>query len=329
MLSVYDEGSGWWMDRPTPDGDAVYSESGLYEIFLTVPEDFVVVMSGTELESFPAGDGEMTYHYVSGPMRDSLLVAGPEFGRLTEMVDDITVNVYYWPGDEVGAEEVLQITVDSMRIFNEQFGPYPYAEVDVAETFNFTGIEYPGIVIIADGNWERGNQFMEVTTAHEIAHQWWYGLVGNNQVSQPWLDESLTSYSEYVYARGVYGEKRADEWENGHRDTYNYYRGTGAPDLKLDLPVNAYVDNNYAMIIYRKGPLFFAELEQILGREQFFEALRLYYERHRYEVVRSRDVLEAFEDATGAELDAIFYLWVGEFPGLDPSVIEAQAQQAD
>lgn len=315
-LSVYDEGVGWWRDRPSPAGDAVYSETGLYEVLLTVPETFTVAASGTTLETFPAGSGLTTHHIVSGPMRDSLIVAGPEFGVIRDTVEDIAINVYYWPGHESAAEWVLDIAVESVRVFAEAFGPYPFAELDVAETFNYTGIEYPGIVIIADRNWERGNAFLEVTTAHEIAHQWWYSLVGNNQVAQPWLDESLTSYSEYVYMREVHGEARAREQINADRSNYSYYRGSDAPDLPLDLPVTAYADNNYGMIIYVKGPLFFAELERQLGMDRFLDALRLYYERHRYEVARSADVLGAFEDATGEELDALFYEWVGEFPGL-------------
>jgi hypothetical protein len=322
VLSVYEEGRGWWMERPIPQGDAAYTETGLYETFLTVPENFVVTMSGSEIDSFPSGDGMMTYHYVSGPMRDSLLVASPVFGKLTEYVDDIAVNVYYWPGGESAAEWVLKIAADSVQVYNENFGPYPFAELDVAETFNYTGIEYPGIVVIADRNWERGNQFLEVTTAHEIGHQWWYSVIGNNQVSQPWLDESLTSYSEYVYLRSVYDEKRAEDTENSDRDWYNFYRSQGAPDLVLDLPVKSYADNNYGVIIYVKGPLFYLELERLLGRERFLKALQLYYEQHRYEVVESRDVLDSFEEATGEDLDAIFYQWVGDFPGLDPAVVE-------
>ncbi len=200
------------------------------------------------------------------------------------------------------------------------------SEMDIAETFNFTGIEYPGLIIIADRYWDTGNANLEITVAHEIAHQWWYSLVGNDQVGQPWLYESLTSYSEYVYVRTVYDDKRAKEMQDGDRDWYNFYRGQGAPDLALDLPVSSYADNNYGMIIYVKGPLFYAELEQLLGRERFLDALQLYFERHRYEIVQSVDVLNAFEDATGEDLDALFYRWVGDFPGLDPAVVE-QAQQ--
>jgi aminopeptidase N len=309
-------------------GDSAYIETGLYEIYLTVPEDFIVVMSGSEIDAFPTGDDSMTYHYVSGPMRDSLLVASPIFGKLTDYVDDIAVNVFYWPGDEVVAEEVLTMTTNAIRIYNENFGPYPFAEFDVAETFNFTGIEYPGMTIVSEGNWEQGSQFLEIIVAHEVAHQWWYSVVGNNQVEHAWLDESVTAFSEYIYTRNVYDEDRAKELIDRDRDGYNFYRGQGAPDLKLDLPVSAYQDDNYALIIYVKGPLFYLELERVLGRERLLEALQLYYKRNRYEVVQSRNVLEAFEDATGEELDMLFYQWVGDFPGLDRSVIEnMQAQQ--
>ncbi len=327
VLSVYEEGRGWWMERATPSGDAVYSETGLYEVYFTVPDDFVLIMSGTEVETFPAGDGMTTHHIVSGPMRDLLVVASPIFGKTTSYVDDIAINVYYWPGDEVAAEQVLRIASDAVRIFNEQFGPYPFAELDVAETFNFTGIEYPGVIIIADRIWEPGDEFMEIATAHEVGHQWFYSVIGNNQVDHPWLDESLTSFTEYVYLRALYGEKRFKDTTQSDRDWYNYYKSTGAPDLPLNLPVSAYDDSNYSVIVYVKGPIFYLELEKLLGRERFMDALQLYYQRHRYEVVSSADVLRAFEDATGEDLDAFFYQWVGEFEGLDPAVIaEEQAR---
>lgn len=323
VLSVYETGHGWWTKRPVPTGDAAYTESGLYEVLLTVPENFVVAMSGSEIERFPAGDDQMTYHYVTGPVRDLLLVASPIYGKLTNVVDDdISVNVYFWPGGESAAEEVLRITSDSVRIFNEKFGPYPYAELDVAETFNYTAIEYPGIIVVSDRSWVRGNDFLEVATAHEVGHQWFYSLIGNNQVDQPWIDESLTSFTEYVYLRELYGEKRFKDTVQGDRDWYNYYKSTGAADLVLNLPVSSYSENNYGTIIYTKGPLFYFELEKLLGQERFLKAIQLYYQRMRYEVATSKDVLSAFEDATGEDLDALFYQWVGEFDGLDPAVVD-------
>lgn len=320
-LSVYQAGHGWWTERPSPVGDAAFTETGLYEIYLTVPEKFVIALSGSEIERFPAGNGMMTYHYVSGPMRDSLLVASPLFGKLSGQVDGITVNVYFWPGGESAAEEVLQVASNALHVFNETFGPYPFAELDVAETFNYTAIEYPGAIVVADRFWKRGDQFMETAVAHEIGHQWFYSVVGNNQVDEPWLDESLTSFTEYVYMRALYSEKRYQDYVQQDQDLYNNYKSTGAPDMALDQPVSAFSDNSYGMIIYTKGPLFFLELEKTLGDDLFFKALRLYYSRMRYEVATSRDLLAAFNDATGQKLDGLFYQWAGEFDGLDPAVV--------
>jgi len=342
VLSVYDADAGWWTVRPNPTGDAVYSATGLYDVRFTTPEDFRVAMSGSLVngevgddgrEVCPdTGDGTRTCRFLSGPMRDSLVVAGPNFGKITGCAeanaildvgqtcdpDDVAVNVYHWPGDEAVALNVLQFSLDSVRIFSEKFGPYPYAELDVAETFNYTGIEYPGIIVIAARNWERGNQFLEITTTHEVAHQWWYGVVGNNQVGKPWLDESLTSYSEYVYMRNVYDERRGADLVDSDDRSYKRYKDNGWPDLAMGLSTAAYNGGNYGMIIYVKGPLFYQRLEnELLGREAFFDAVQLYFQRHRYEIVRSRDVLEAFEDSSGRDLDRSFYNWVGDFPGLD------------
>ncbi|MBN2303587.1 MAG: M1 family metallopeptidase [Anaerolineae bacterium] len=320
-LSVYEPGSGWWTERASTQGEAVYSESGLYDVRLTVPEDFTVLMSGTEIDPPPGVSTSnpvdtTLHHIVSGPMRDSLLVAGPDLETITGLVDDIAVRVSYWPDDtsRAAAGDVLRMAQDALRIYSETFGPYPFAELDIVETFNPTGIEYPGVIVIADRLWTPDDPALEMTIAHEVAHQWWYGLVGNNQVGQPWLDEALASYSEYVYTRAVHGEDAAAESIRQARAWYAYYLDSGAPDLPLNLPVSDYADSSYDVIIFIKGPLFFVELETRLGRAPFLDALRLYFTRHRYGITESRDMRAAFEDATGAALDALFAEWVGDLP---------------
>lgn len=327
ILSVYEEERGWWTLRPVTWGDQVYSETSLFETKLTVPENVVLAFSGSEVATVDNGDGTKTVHYVTGPMRNAMLIAGMAYGVISDTVDNITVNVYFWPGGESAAESALQIALDSVRINNAAYGDYPFAELDVVETFVFTAMEHPGMITVADRWWERGNRNLEYGAVHEIGHQWFFSLVGNNQVEHPWIDESLTVYTEFYYTREKHGEQAALDWLKQYRDWYNFYRSSGAPDLVLNLPVSAYGDNNYGAIIYGKGPLFYTELEKLIGREDFEQALRLYFERHRYGVARSSDILAAFEEVTGQDLDAFFYQWVGEFDGLDPEVIaDAQAR---
>ncbi len=161
--------------------------------------------------------------------------------------------------------------------------------------------------------------------AHETAHQWWYSLVGNNQVEQPFVDESLTSFCEYVYfwetAQTPREVEDAEDYVRGDQAWYNTYVGQGNPNLPLGLPVASYAERAYVMIIYTKGPLFFNEIADTIGREQLYAVLQAYFRRYRYEVATIGDMLAVFEDVTGQQWDAFFYEWVGSFPGLDTGVI--------
>ena len=321
VLSVYESGAGWWTLRPVAMGDASYIESGLYEIKLTTPENMVFAISGSEIDEWAADDGMVTHHIVSGPMRDSTLVASPVFGKLTDEVDGVTVNVFFYPGGEPAAEEALEIAVNAIHILSETFGQYPFSEFDVVESFHVSAMEYPGLILISDEWWERGNRNLEAGAVHEVGHQWFFSQVGNDQVGHPWLDESLTNYTEYAYYLEIHGEEDLKDYIQGDRDWYNYYLSSGAPDLVLDLPVSSYSTNSYGPIIYGKGPLFYLELERLIGKEPFLEALRTYVKTYRYEVVTSGDLLRSLEESTGMELDEYFYQWVGEFDGLDPDVV--------
>ncbi len=90
----------------------------------------------------------------------------------------------------------------ALEIYNQQFGAYPYKELDVVEgpMRNALGVEYPGIVMIGASLYKAPEKpDFEITVAHEVAHQWWYNVVGNDVFDEPWLDEALATYSSDVY----------------------------------------------------------------------------------------------------------------------------------
>lgn len=321
-LSVYEDGTGWWVERPAQNGDELYGETALYELYVTHAENIVLAMSGLTVDEVTNADGTVTEHVVSGPMRYSLITASTTIGKLSDEVDGVTVNVFYFPGDERGAEWALQVGVDSVEVFNREFGDYPYAELDIMETYNFAGIEYPGIVVITENSWTNGSLGLETVVAHEVAHQWWYGLVGNNQIRSPWLDESLTTFSETVYFREVYADgELAENAIQNSRNFYNFFKGSAG---SVDLPLNTSyynIDNNQTrVILYDKGRVFYDELERLVGRDAFMAGLKTYFAEFRYGVAQPVDILRHMEEASGEDLDAFFYEWVGNFEGLDQEV---------
>jgi hypothetical protein len=206
MLAVYDD-EGWNLDPFMALGDAFYSDVALFTVHLTVPEDIVVAASGVELERFLHRAPRATSVYVSGVTRDFALALSREYLTVSKQTGATTVTSYYWPDHEEGGRQALEVAADALEVYSARFGRYPYAELDVAET-SFTilgapgGMEFPGIVFISSNFYLLEGLFaseLEVVVAHDVARQWWYGLVGNNQVDEPWLDEAFATYASVIY----------------------------------------------------------------------------------------------------------------------------------
>jgi aminopeptidase N len=244
-------------------------------------------------------------------------------GKITDEIDGIVVNVYFLPGGERGAEWVMEVSLRTLEVFNRIFGDYPYAELDIAQTeIAAGGVEYPGIVVVDRNLWDNGSPTTELITAHEVGHQWWYAMVGNNQGEVPWIDESITSYAEGIYLRETYedDEERYTDWLQSQRNSFNFFLGSGAENLTMNRSTIEFPPFQVGILIYTKGRIFYSELEEMVGRDVFYQALNNYFLDMKYEITSAYDIMRHFEEASGQDLDAFFYEWVGDFEGLDPAV---------
>ena len=121
---------------------------------------------------------------------------------------------------------------DSLLFFNSKFGEYPYRQISVVKTpFLYGGMEYPNLVMIADNIVEKKD--MARVIVHELAHQWWYGVVGNDQIREAWLDESITEYSAFLFFENhsSYGLNYSSLIEDA-KTTYDLYVDVIIHDLK-------------------------------------------------------------------------------------------------
>lgn len=309
-VAVYDD-DGWSVNTPPPYGDATYLDTSLYLVKVTVPEQMVVAASGSLLRDEPGPAGSRTLTLASGPMRDFYLAMRPDYRVISETVQGITVNSYYPAGLDRGGELALRYAADALRVFNRDFGPYPYAELDVAATATTAGgVEYPGIVVIAQTLYDESGGFFEHATVHEVAHQWWYGLVGNDQVNAPWLDEALTNYSTVFYWQEVGGPELANQIiESLFFEPYQRARAQGR-DRAVMGPVETFNQAEYATFVYGKGPLFFYALHREVGTETFLNILQTYHERYKYQVVQPEDLLETIEQVSNRNIEPLVELWL-------------------
>lgn len=362
---------GWFRDRIFDnDWDPYYGEMSLWEIMITHDKNLPFAISGTAIETVDNNDGTVTKHVVTGPVRDNFIITSPQFGVITDITEGITVNVYFMPGGERAAEWVMETSLRSLEIFNETFGEYPYSTLDVAQTeTNVGGVEYSNVILVDRGFWQNGSPVTESITAHEVAHQWWYGLVGNNQTRAPYMDEAQASFSEGVYWREAYDDNgdRYDNWITSDRNIVNQVR-FNVDDMSMFQEPNEINPPQFAAIVYyQQGSVFYDTLEQRLRTpairvgeyyiangihetstavvtnsadfsrqynrslyevdqaEMTYRALRHYFNKMKYRLSEPAEILQSYEAVTGQELDEIFYEFFGEFPGLDPAVIEGES----
>lgn len=312
LLSVYDAESGdWWRELPSLQGDPVYSESGLFEVRLTVLDDAVVATVGQTIDQSDNGDGTTTHHIVTGPVRDFAVYLSEDYELVSGSSDGVTVNVFSLPGDEPDDTYVLNTTLGSVEVFNREFGEYPYAELDVVETPTLaSGIEYPGVYVLADNIWNQEDSYSAVVIAHETAHQWWYSLVGNDQVGQPWLDEGMAQYAVEVFFRETVGDTQAQGTRNFYFEEVDSYLEEGGPDMPVGLPVDAYSEEAYRLFVYFKAPLFFDLLEEMYGQDDMRAFLHDYFETYKYGLASTDGLLSVAEETFGEDLDPLFDDWV-------------------
>ena len=312
ILAAWRDGD-WQVEPVYGVGDAVVSETALFELEVTAPKDWQVITTGSEIGR-TEWDGGVVRTFASGPVRDFIVVASPNF--VGQQMETYGVLVHHWglPGGEGRWDEALQATVDALGVFEQRFGPYPYAELDVvaAPLQLASGVEYPGLFLLESQLYQPDDEqpfLLGLVAAHEVAHQWWYSVVGSDVVAHPWQDEALATFSSLVYQ---------EEYQPGVlAGTIRHYQGRqqAAEDSKGDTgigqPVQAFLDRIeiYSPVIYSKGALFFVDLRQEIGEEAFFKALKSYYAKYTGRIASPEELLGEFENACQCDLDQVYAFW--------------------
>ena len=316
MLAVYDA-TGWDTAEPDVQGDLTYSDAAFFLVEVTAPAAVTLVGSGSIVAEGNSGDTQ-TVTYAVGPARDFYLAAG-DFEATSTTVGETTINSYA-PSDLAdGAALALEVAAAAIKSLNERLGPYPYTELDIVTTpTSALGIEYPGLIVgtlnmydvaLTSQSGLSYADILESTTAHEVNHQWFYNLVGNDQLDEPWLDESLTSYSTYRYYADRYGQDAAD----GYFDTFEgRWARVDGREIPVGMPVADYDEAEYGAIVYGRGAVFLRVLEETIGRETFDAFLRDYVQQFRWRVADTAAFRALAEQHCACDLGPLFAEWVYE-----------------
>lgn len=302
-IPPYQAGKSWLAHDPGYYGEHQVYEASDFNINLSVlnpPLGLTVAASAPE-----QADGEWRrYELKQG--RTFALSLSPAYIVSQQTIGNVTVVGYAFSYHATAGEAALKTAAESLDLYSRLFGPFPHRTLAVVEADFLDGMEYDGLFFLSNGfyNLYQGTpgEYLIALSAHETAHQWWFGRVGSDQALEPWLDEALCTYSERLYYENM-APQAMDWWQQAR---VMYYEPRGFVDDSIYNPhrePQAY--RAYRDAVYLNGALFLEELRQLVGDEAFFAFLQNYSARFDGKLATGVDFFTVLREYTQADLEAL------------------------
>jgi hypothetical protein len=303
-MPPYDPEIGWRVHEPTGVGEYQSYESSDYDVQLKLPE-----RPGLELAAsgVPQVDGDTFAFHLQG-VRDFSWSVSREFVVLSGVDQGIEIKVYVFPEHQVAGKAALQTAAEALGIFQKRFSPYPLRRLSIVEADFFDGRESSGIFFLDTDYFAAYDHspagYLTALTAHETAHQWWFGIIGNDQAREPWLDESLSCYSEALYYEEEYPDLLSWWWD------YRVRRFNPGGD------VGGSIDDfpnfrTYVNAVYLNGAIFLQQLRQMIGDQAFDSFIADYAAQGSGRLMTGQDFFSLLDTHTALDLSpfiASFFL---------------------
>ncbi len=264
----YDPAQGWILHDPSNVGEHLVYDEADFDVTLQLNDKALTVAASAPAEWNGNGwhyrlTGRMFTMSVSNAYQEATLNAG-----------SVPVTCYFFGSDADAAYALLNQLVNAVVTYSSYFAPYPYQSLSVVEAAVYPdGMESDGLFFLGRKfyeNYDRtvGNDLITIGV-HETAHMWWFGLVGNDQAVEPWLDEAIATYMEHIFYEVNYPSYV--NWWWGYR--VNNYNPTGWVDNNI---YNAGAFRPYVNSVYLRGAQFLDALRIRIGDDAFFAFLRDY-----------------------------------------------------
>ncbi len=266
-------------DRPNHGDPFVTPSSPLVRVTVVTDRKLVLATSGDRTST--SADG-LTQTFEARDVRDFTVTAATDYRSRSRIVGDNVVRVYYRAGAPAAA--MLDAAADAFTAIEARLGAYPYKTFRVAQSAGAYGMESPGLIWIPTGA-PRAN--LRYLIAHETAHQWFYGLVGNDGAREPFADEAAADFM----ARYVTGTKRASRCPTG----------------RLDGTIYGYTARCYYEKVYIQGGNLLDAARRRMGATAFWAAMRGYVADHRFGLSSTTALLHALDDATPKDLGGTLF----------------------
>ncbi len=266
-----------WVSRKRSFFDAAAGDpfftalSPRVDVEITADRPLIYASTGS-----PSGGKGNTRRFHAVNVRDFNFTAAPDYGRLTGWSRDGETKIVVF-SRTFPRPVVLQAAKDAIAIFEKKLGQYPYPRLTISEASGGSGMESPGHVWISR---TYPHYLLRFLTVHEVGHQWFYGVVGSDQPRQPFADEAVTDF--------------LTRWYLGA------FRSSQCSQARLDGSVYDYSGSCLHEVIYIQGGNFLDKLRHDIGNTRFWNALRDYYQNHRWQFGTTYELLERLRKSANA-----------------------------
>jgi len=299
-----------------------FADYGVYEVKITVPEEYVVGATGERIEEIKNEDGTKTYTHYQEDIHDFAWTACPNFVEFKER--------YSLENPRVNTEIILLIhrshlnqkdrylsaLKNGIEFYSQSYGAYPYPTITLVDpapgAYGAGGMEYPTLFTSMTISWlPKGFYLPEMITIHEFGHNYWYGMVGSNEFEEAWLDEGFNTYSEIKAMAKYYGEDRSMiNWGGLKISDFVLQRfqviGIGKMDPIVKNSWEFYSGGSYGVNTYSKAALMLLTLEKYLGEEVMSKVMKTYFEKWKFKHPFTKDFIVVAEEVSGQDLGWFF-----------------------
>lgn len=304
MIPPFDHVKGWFVHSPAAVGECLVYDKSEYDLVLnlTGPSDLVLAGNTTVV---PLALNQ--YQLTSEDVRTLVFSVSDRYQVLTSEIEGVELKAYIFEGDEESGWAALNNSSGALKYFGELFGtPYPHKTFIIVESDFPDGMEYEGLYYLSDFYFKNYDgtfkNYLSLLSVHETSHQWWFGLVGSDQALQPWLDESLATYSEFLFIEHFYPEL-TDWWWQYRVENY-------APVGRVNRTIYDQSDlRTYINAVYLQGAVFLHEVRRLVGDAAFFDGLRGFVGAYSHKIASWEDLMSMLAPEPSEAINAL----VGEF----------------
>jgi hypothetical protein len=344
-----------WHQMPYLDQGEFYSEFGTFDVTVSLPENYLLCATGDRVDandeeqllkrkaqetrkhidnldykkaenSFPPSSKNLkTIRFKQSLVHDFAWFADKRFYILNEQIElphskrRVETWVYFTPANAELWKDAIHYVSESTVFYSQVNGDYPYNQVTAVDGSIMAGggMEYPNITVIG----EAGSAIeLDMTIAHEVGHNWFYGILGSNERDFPFMDEGINSLCEMRYMRAKYPNKKIAEFV-GRNSTFKLFGVNKIPlwryheisfftalrkrtDQPIKLSSTEFSETNYGSVVYSKTALVFDYLLDYMGENNFNTAMQVYFERYKFKHPSPDDLFKTLSEVSGKDLSA-------------------------